>query len=956
MDALYKLSGRKDIEKLYNRYGTYFLKKNQVVVETLIAEIWKNIQEEQNKFSENFYFAILSSFGWNQLERQIKSNKSVDNEQVLSVVRSSLLDDISMLLISILEAESRNRAIDMDSYIKKLMSNKIELERLFDKYLYCLSVLSKMITKKIHFLKVFFVNLENDAQEVMMSFFGDIAIIQDIKLSMGDQHNGKSVVKIISSLGSFFYKPRSAKVDICFNEILNTISNNKKILDMKSVEVVDCDEYSWFKEVEYVPLNNETDERNYYIRLGQLSALIYILNGGDVHYENVISNGEYPVIIDIESLLDNRLRFKNNLTPEYLKRDTNNCVEDTVKETLILPDIFYMQNRYFDFSPFKIFDGTIPNTQEDINKKNNHIIKKDSIEKITTFFLAGFRSLYLEIANRKKYYISYFKQLFKGIRVRYLNKPTNDYAQIRRLLFNPVCLHSFKFSFAVSAKIFSEKVVPLIELEEQESLLNLDIPYFEVEVESLDLKTVGNAKIENFFIETPLESLIYKIDVLGKEDLERQSRIIEQMFKMVSKKCISRELSEIPSKILSVKNVDVSYNLENEVKDIFAECVINPVTKQYYWVGPELVGDITTGNYFYKNVNFPNSYYVGNIGILKGLLLLGDLKKYSKFIDKLVNDIEFDIKQILESDSRYFNIGAYNGLAQYLRFYVLLYESKLITLKYLQKSTKKILEILKTSIPHDTKLDILDGTAGVALVLIKLYSMDVEQSLKEEIKNLLRLCRKHLKESLVYKNNECYFPFEQDKARFFTGFAHGTSGIVFSLCKISKLLKYNDDKVIEKILETERKYYDPDKKIWYKDNQKRDYAWGWCHGIPGILLSRIGLMENGYMDDKLNDEISNLYELSLEYSFGSNLTLCHGDIGNIIICKYVEKKMSIEDNRLDKYIDTLIPKLFEAKNLNIRGTEAPGLMTGMMGVISFIKVINESTIESLIDILKITKD
>lgn len=66
--------------------------------------------------------------------------------------------------------------------------------------------------------------------------------------------------------------------------------------------------------------------------------------------------------------------------------------------------------------------------------------------------------------------------------------------------------------------------------------------------------------------------------------------------------------------------------------------------------------------------------------------------------------------------------------------------------------------------------------------------------------------------------------------------------------------------------------------------------------------------------------------------------------------------MSIEDNRLDKYIDTLIPKLFEAKNLNIRGTEAPGLMTGMMGVISFIKVINESTIESLIDILKITKD
>ena len=44
---------------------------------------------------------------------------------------------------------------------------------------------------------------------------------------------------------------------------------------------------------------------NYYYRFGVLIFINYILNVNDLHGENVIAAGEYPVIIDAETILDN---------------------------------------------------------------------------------------------------------------------------------------------------------------------------------------------------------------------------------------------------------------------------------------------------------------------------------------------------------------------------------------------------------------------------------------------------------------------------------------------------------------------------------------------------------------------------------------------------------------------------------------------------------------------------
>src|SRR3712207_8377597 len=46
----------------------------------------------------------------------------------------------------------------------------------------------------------------------------------------------------------------------------------------------------------------------YYERAGMLLCLFYVLEGTDCHYENIIASGEYPVLIDTETLMHHRAR------------------------------------------------------------------------------------------------------------------------------------------------------------------------------------------------------------------------------------------------------------------------------------------------------------------------------------------------------------------------------------------------------------------------------------------------------------------------------------------------------------------------------------------------------------------------------------------------------------------------------------------------------------------------
>ena len=57
----------------------------------------------------------------------------------------------------------------------------------------------------------------------------------------------------------------------------------------------------------YVAASPSLDEQqvaSFYIRLGRLLSLLYVLQANDFHYENLIAAGDHPVLIDCESFFN----------------------------------------------------------------------------------------------------------------------------------------------------------------------------------------------------------------------------------------------------------------------------------------------------------------------------------------------------------------------------------------------------------------------------------------------------------------------------------------------------------------------------------------------------------------------------------------------------------------------------------------------------------------------------
>jgi lantibiotic modifying enzyme len=113
------------------------------------------------------------------------------------------------------------------------------------------------------------------------------------------------------------------------------------------------------------------------------------------------------------------------------------------------------------------------------------------------------------------------------------------------------------------------------------------------------------------------------------------------------------------------------------------------------------------------------------------------------------------------------------------------------------------------------------------------------------------------------------------------------------------------------------------------------YMSAWCHGAPGVGLGR--LYAQNYSDDpKIKDEINTAIETTLKAGFGSNHSLCHGDLGNLELLHAASLKFEDESLRAtgDQIASSIVDSITQHGWLCgvPNGVETPGLMTGLAGI------------------------
>ncbi len=81
------------------------------------------------------------------------------------------------------------------------------------------------------------------------------------------------------------------------------INNYTDLPDIKPLKVIDMVKYRWVRFVDAKECSKEEQLGDFYKRIGMLICVVYLLKGNDCHLDNLIANGEHPVIVDLESII-----------------------------------------------------------------------------------------------------------------------------------------------------------------------------------------------------------------------------------------------------------------------------------------------------------------------------------------------------------------------------------------------------------------------------------------------------------------------------------------------------------------------------------------------------------------------------------------------------------------------------------------------------------------------------
>ncbi|HWS88790.1 MAG TPA: lanthionine synthetase LanC family protein [Pyrinomonadaceae bacterium] len=263
----------------------------------------------------------------------------------------------------------------------------------------------------------------------------------------------------------------------------------------------------------------------------------------------------------------------------------------------------------------------------------------------------------------------------------------------------------------------------------------------------------------------------------------------------------------------------------------------------------------------------------------------------------------------------------------------------------------QIVEALAEVEPDERATDVLAGSAGAIPALLHLRS-------KYDRGPLLELARRH-GEFLIgaarktqggWSWNTLNVPAEQRKQDL-NGFSHGAAGISWALLELWKATAEGKFRVAaEQGFAYERQWFDPRQENWPDFRGLYD-AWtgnpgqpgfmtAWCHGAPGIGLSRV----RAYAltgDDIYRREAEAALRCTsrtLAAPGQANYSLCHGSAGNAELLLYAARVFGDDSSRLlaeqvgrfgvEQYRKPLGPWPCGV----LEGGETPGLLLGLAGI------------------------
>ncbi|MBE6047910.1 MAG: type 2 lantipeptide synthetase LanM [Clostridium sp.] len=863
--------------------------------------------------------------------------------------------------------EQKNDMDDIDSKIKKFIkerfntqSFRVQCEAYYPELVRLLKII---VNNQVEFLNEILSNISRDINEIEEVILKrKVEYIDNLILGEGDSHSGgKSVVRIEFDNGKLIYKPRDIGIENKFYEFVQSINlkSNNTICQLDKVKSISKEGYSYCEFIEYKKCEKQDEVMRYYDNLGQLLCLLYALNGTDIHSENIIAQKDMPYIIDIEALFHSQVFINDNVYDEDFKSLLNHS-SITVLDIGLLPRkiVKTIDNEDYSMevggigadkirvSPFKAInleidsEGNLGAVKKFVYNKvneNNPIEEFDTenIELITRYLKRGFEKVYSWMCCNKQYVKELVEKIFSGEKTRVILRPTYAYAKLLNISKEPHFLSSYVHRKVLFSKLGLDKSsYSKIVNSEIEQLMQNDIPIFYHYTDNNYLYDYKGNRLKKFSQENAITKALTKIDNMCENDLERELCYIDQAMNLKESNLKADETFVQFSE--NVEEVQIDKDKYIELADKIGELILRrkvEISNNISWISTSLLGK---GEVEFGVGPVGNDFYFGNAGIALYLAYLGKYTGKEIYLHEAKRAVKFNINFLKQEKLYdYGNIGFHNGIGGVILSLALI--SEIIDIDECEDVIKFSLINLKTLIDKDISYDMLGGSAGLIVSLIELRK--IYPQLNDHISELITKAYYHLINSRTKEEGRCYWTSKV--AYPYTGYAHGNAGILSAIVKLKNCQKdilgkeIVDDNFINEMLNYQRKLYNAQNRNWQTTHLKELYSNGWCHGAPGILLSRTIMKECNYKDSLIDDEIKKALDTTIKNGFGNNPTYCHGDLGNIEIVKAAS--LALGNRKLANKCDNTYVELFDSilsnkwDNNIFRNTESLGIMIGLAG-------------------------
>lgn len=896
-------------------------------------------EEIVNVFSRKLVVAIAKD-NLERLEKEISTTLYAScMEELVGAICVNAMRIISYEYYNI--KESKEDIDNYDRYFEKLVLSDNYMGVFLKKYAVYCDLCKIIVGELIEYLSEIIANYEMDRSELSSKFDNNFGDILRIECSKGDLHNGKSVAFIIFEGGKLIYKPRNESNAGLLKNMVEFLTKDLKIRDFKFINYIDKTNYSWEEIVEYKECVNIEEMENYYYRAGVLLAAFYFMGSFDLHHENIICVGEYPVVIDNETIT--KCLFDDEV--EFDQKD----VRVSVLSTSFIPYVNDQNVFEVNISGILSEDGISQRKQQvlvrddngilgykDINleiEKEKNIVKLSDgttlgDNKIRELLIMGFRDASLSAVKNKNNFIELMQDYFANNYniFRQILRSTQVYYQFIQASNNPEILQDVNKRndlFSILSKNFiASKFGYLRVLHEIEEMKKGNIPLFYAKCNSKHLYSNENIVCKNYFKEPPNVTVIKKINNYSIDLMNYQIELINKSVAMVQKEelfgktIISNKcaVGTVTSNYLyeKVKEwVEYIKYMEYKINDKYSSMVCLTISKR-------------NRLFSFDNLNYM-LYENGMIPIY--MLYFGmeyhDIEAY-ECGKRLANLLLANYKRMIsvKKNKKTYNYSVLTGVGSYLYIAYIFYKKTNETeyLDYVKSISKSILdEIYEMSHVSTNEYSYLDGVVSSVYLITKIA---------EDNNGLFQ---NHYLENIIDKiiSNICVDSMEK------IGFAHGITGICVEL---SGFLNYNhDEEIVNYIYELICKENGLiEGGAWDQEN-----FYTWCNGKSGIVLGRKIICDNlkkynGNSEMILNECSKFDSWLSDEEFFKcDNLCLCHGVYGNIEIAKYILDNCDdhesreflnreINKKRFDEFIDLQWVKGFDYKLENF--------MLGDMGI------------------------